>query len=142
MNHAHRAPGDLEWVNDYVGVPYRPNGRTRDGWDCWGLVVAVYHERLGIELPDYQWSAPYSPLDVLRGFSRACESLLGGLTIEVEQPEQWAMPMVYASQRPHHIGVFVGHGVLHAARWSGTTYERLDRFERHNQRIKWLRWRR
>jgi cell wall-associated NlpC family hydrolase len=138
MTHA----GDLEWINDYVGVPYRPNGRDRAGWDCWGLVVAVYRERLGLELPDYRWQAPYSPLDRLRGFSSACESLLGGLTLELEAPELWAMAMVYASHRPHHIGVVVGPGVLHAARYGGTIFDPLDRFARNNARVQWLRWRR
>lgn len=138
--------GDLEWINDYIGVPYRPNGRERDGWDCWGLVLAVYRERLGLELPDYRWSPPFSPLNRLRGFERACETLLGGLTVELEAPELWAMGMVYASQRPHHIGVVVGstaaRGVLHAARYGGTIFESVDRFTRHNARTIWLRWRR
>ena len=138
--------GDLEWINGYIGVPYKPNGRDRDGWDCWGLVLAVYRERLGLELPNYQWQAPYSPVDRLRGFSKACETLLGGLTLELERPELWALGMVYASHRPHHIGVVVGspavQGVLHAARYGGTIFESVDRFSRHNARVKWLRWRR
>jgi cell wall-associated NlpC family hydrolase len=36
----------------YVGIPYSDKGR--DGaLDCWGLLVKVYREQLGIELPSY-----------------------------------------------------------------------------------------
>jgi cell wall-associated NlpC family hydrolase len=25
------------WAADYVGIPFREHGRSRDGADCWGL---------------------------------------------------------------------------------------------------------
>lgn len=36
----------------YVGIPYADKGRG-DRLDCWGLLVKVYREQLGIELPSY-----------------------------------------------------------------------------------------
>jgi cell wall-associated NlpC family hydrolase len=35
----------------YLGVPYRDRGRDWDGWDCWGLVRAVFWREAGLELP-------------------------------------------------------------------------------------------
>ena len=40
----------------YVGIPYADKGRETgngDALDCWGLLVKVYREQLGIELPSY-----------------------------------------------------------------------------------------
>lgn len=36
----------------FVGLPYADKGRG-DAIDCWGLLILVYRERLGIELPCY-----------------------------------------------------------------------------------------
>ncbi len=41
------------WVNDYVGIPFKPMGRDRSGLGCWGLVYLVYRERFGLEVPSY-----------------------------------------------------------------------------------------
>ncbi len=39
-----------EVVNHLTGIPYRHNGRSYDGVDCWGLIYLFYKE-LGVELP-------------------------------------------------------------------------------------------
>lgn len=43
-------PGRYE---PYVRLPYAPDGRSRDGIDCYGLVHLVYRDLYGIELPEY-----------------------------------------------------------------------------------------
>lgn len=139
MNYA----GDLEWINDYVGVPYLENGRDRDGWDCWGLVMAVYRDRLGVELPDWKWTAPYGALDKLRAFGLAVDQAdAEAWAHELEAPEAFALALVHGERRPHHVGVAVGAGVLHAARYGGTLYDPAHRFVTQFPRVKWFRWRR
>lgn len=39
--------------DDFVGLPYQDNGRSREGCDCWGLVRLVYAEHANITLPCY-----------------------------------------------------------------------------------------
>jgi cell wall-associated NlpC family hydrolase len=41
------------WTDDYIGIKYIKDGRSRSGTDCWGLVSMIYKECLNIELPDY-----------------------------------------------------------------------------------------
>jgi cell wall-associated NlpC family hydrolase len=42
------------WLPDFIGLPYQPGGRTRDGIDCWGLVTLVWSEVMGHDLPPYE----------------------------------------------------------------------------------------
>lgn len=36
----------------YIGLPYKHQGRTCEGLDCWGLIKLVYKEMLNTELWD------------------------------------------------------------------------------------------
>jgi cell wall-associated NlpC family hydrolase len=39
--------------NEYIGIPFINGGNTRKGCDCWRLIVMIYREKLGIDLPDF-----------------------------------------------------------------------------------------
>lgn len=41
------------WAANYVGLPFKDQGRERDGVDCWGLIRLIYRERYGLLLPSY-----------------------------------------------------------------------------------------
>ena len=41
------------WTARYVGIPYLESGRDRNGLDCWGLVVLIWREQYGFDLPAY-----------------------------------------------------------------------------------------
>ena len=43
----------MEWFSRYIGLPFDDGGRGPHGYDCWGLVRAVYADRLGVDLPSY-----------------------------------------------------------------------------------------
>lgn len=43
----------MEWWAKYIGLPFADGGRGPAEFDCWGLVRAVYSDRLGVELPAY-----------------------------------------------------------------------------------------
>jgi len=42
----------------YIGIPFKYGGRDKNGVDCWGIVVLIYKNELGIELFDM---ANYDP---------------------------------------------------------------------------------
>lgn len=43
----------MEWEAQYIGLQYRELGRDRAGLDCWGLVVLVLREQLGLEVDEF-----------------------------------------------------------------------------------------
>lgn len=98
-------------LSDYVGIPYRPEGRGRDGCDCWGLVVLVYRERLGIELPSYTGYG-----DPLGGHAASLIEQGRQQWRPVSTPEPYDAVLIRVHGRPHHIGLVVRSGwMLHAA---------------------------
>ena len=44
------------WSDDWVGIPYEDQGRAREGFDCYGLFIALQAARRGLTLPDHRWS--------------------------------------------------------------------------------------
>jgi cell wall-associated NlpC family hydrolase len=41
------------WAAEYVGIPWRDGGRTREGCDCFGMLRLVLHDQFGVEIPSY-----------------------------------------------------------------------------------------
>lgn len=130
-----------EWINEYVGVPYKPGGATREGYDCWGLVRAVYREQLGIELPDWSWDEPFGLSAKLAAIGAALADVARiGLAHELADAEPYAIALIVQGARPHHVGVAAGAGVLHAERWTGTRYDPMARFRQSYPAVRWWRW--
>ena len=69
-----------EFVNSFVGVPYEVNGRDRQGWDCWGVVMAVFQEVRGVRLPDWQVDPlPPGMTDPAASAARITEAVAAGV---------------------------------------------------------------
>ncbi|MCD6262277.1 MAG: C40 family peptidase [Deltaproteobacteria bacterium] len=40
-------------MTQFIGIPFKPKGRSYDGVDCWGLVWLFARDILNIKLPSY-----------------------------------------------------------------------------------------
>ncbi|BBF93387.1 NlpC/P60 family protein [Blastochloris tepida] len=111
--------GPPSWAAAWVGTPYRDIGFDRRGCHCWGLVVAIYAERLGIDLPHY---AELTARD-LRAAARAfAAGRVAAPWRSVEVPDDLDVVVMTARVRGDgrwhwidgHVGVMVGRRhVLH-----------------------------
>ena len=109
---AQRRGTGLHWAAKYIGLPYAPNGRSKAGVDCWGLLVLVYAAEWGIVLPD------------IPGISQV-PTHLQGIILEKEAVRDWweiALPFdgcavaMTKQSTIHHVGIWAeidGGKVIH-----------------------------
>jgi len=99
----------MRQLDPFVGLPWRDRGRTRDGCDCWGLARIVYRELLDIDLPSYvdcyASTADREALDGLISGER-------GPWIEVTDEAARLYDLVLLRERPWHIGIVAGAGLM------------------------------
>lgn len=112
----------------YVGAPWRHQGRTRDGIDCVGMLIAVARD-IGVDEPDVE------------GYRRNPDGpqLTAVLKARLHEiPRDQRMPGAILELRdraaafPIHVGVVSDIGVIHACAKARRVIEhRIDReFER------------
>jgi len=134
----------MSWVSRYVGVPFKDQGRTFQGCDCWGLVRLIYLHELKIELPEY---GEISATD-LREVSKY---ITGNNDIEpwvaIDTPEAFDVVVMrfHGSKHVGHVGVVVdatlpqlihterGHDSVVVALGDMRIRNRVVGFRRHRQ---------
>ncbi|OFX06356.1 MAG: hypothetical protein A3E78_11705 [Alphaproteobacteria bacterium RIFCSPHIGHO2_12_FULL_63_12] len=107
------------WASAYIGLPYRANGRERDGVDCWGLVRLVLAEHAAVDVPDY---GEVDAADLLRVAGRFRRDSQSGPWRRVEPDQDQAFDVVLMKARvrendrfarvPAHCGVIVRPGFM------------------------------
>lgn len=100
------------WSDRFVGIPYAELGRGRDGADCWGLACIIYHEELGITLPDYLGTytsvEEHGEIAALIGAGAASP-----LWLPVEGPAVAFDIAVFRRGRlSTHVGIVIRHGLM------------------------------
>lgn len=104
------------WVGEYVGLPFRSHGRTREGVDCYGLVRLVLSERYGKHLPPLDTAyLEAGDRDEVAELLRSLRPLLAGEPIAVPEPGDVAVILVRGT--PCHLGLYVGDGYVLEARY-------------------------
>lgn len=119
-----RTLGDMRWINEYVGIPYRWGGRDESGLDCYGLVKLVYANEYGIELPD--WIG--TEIDLRGRENEISKAVTSGDFEELNEPVEGCFVVCYRSKVAHHLGLFYAGCVLHSHRNTGAVFEPLHQF--------------
>jgi len=126
--------------DDFVGLPYREAGRGPDTYDCYGLVAAVLKVARGVSLPDWHTEAAGTQA-ASRAISEALRGEVAeGRSVRVDKPVDFDIAIIGSALRPHHIGVVVEDGVLHASRTFGSAWHQLGRFLTIYPHTEFYRW--
>lgn len=131
-----RTLGDMDWLNDYIGIPYEFAGRDMTGLDCYGLVKLVYHNEYGLELPDWQVDTIN-----LREVNRTISSVVtSGDFDRIEAPVDGSFVIAYRNKAACHIGLYYAGCVLHAFDNLGVIYQPLSKFKNEYVRVEFGEW--
>lgn len=116
------------WARNYIGIPFEPRGRDRQGLDCWGLVRLIYAEQFGVFLPSL--AERYS--GVHTSDAREIASVVNDVRGDTRLWEPVARARVgdvlhMRVGRLQHVGVATSPGsFLHAVNGADSCLERLD----------------
>ena len=102
-----------KWVEKYIGIPFKSNGRTMEGCDCYGLIRLVLHNEYGIYLPEL--SDNYSDARNIHETARLFAENLPVITAsKIPEPKEMALVVITEQGRPCHAGIVAGGGyILH-----------------------------
>ncbi len=131
-------------IGDYVGIPYRLHGTTREGVDCWGLPCLWYREQYGIELPSFgdrygrelDAAERAHIADIIRGESAQWRHVRQG------NEERGDLVLFRVLGEESHIGLVVDAGrFLHARQGIDSCVERYDSPVWARRVVGFYRWR-
>lgn len=115
-----------DWVNIYIGLPFKEHGRDRQGVDCWGLVRLVLGEEFGIRLPSY--ADGYASTEDAEDIGRLVRGEMApwrDVSHAEEQPGD--VVLMRLMNQPMHVGLVVGAGwMLHIEEGIDACLERYD----------------
>lgn len=131
-----RTLGDMSWLNQYIGMPYKFGGREPRGVDCYGLVKLVYEEQYNEILPD--WSTDEINLRVIS--KEITGAVGGGEFTQRDEPRDGDFVVCYRAKAAHHLGLYFSGGVLHCIDGIGVVYEPLHRFEANYTKVIFGEW--
>jgi cell wall-associated NlpC family hydrolase len=110
--------------DSFVGIPYLDRGRSIVGCDCWGLVLLIFRELRGIDLPSYvdryQTGADRAAISYLiKGELDPWDQVADGTETSFDGV------LIREGSFPRHIGVVVTPGLmLHVERGETSRIER------------------
>ena len=118
----------MHWSTQYIGLPVSPLGTSRDGVDCWGLVVLVYQEIFGIRLEHHR----HHLLAAHRGEAIDCTDFQM-ITQPTDDPVDGDVLHMWSIRdgvkTPNHIGLVAGHKhkILHVQEGAGSVIMDVSR---------------
>jgi len=132
---------DRTWINRYIGTPHKTNGRGPDGFDCWGLMLAVWREQRGIELPDFMAPNDASFVEAVEAVGKFYKEWpTVAPAVQVEAGREWDFVAVIRRRAALHMGLLIGGGVLHSSYPQGAVWDPEPRFNQFYPSREYWRW--
>lgn len=111
------------WSNNYIGIPFKYKGRTKEGLDCWGLTRLIYQNEYNISLPTL--SDNYEDADIERISDLIAQYKEGWES--VDSPSEGDVVLFRVMGSVSHIGVAVSEThFIHAREGYDSAIESFD----------------
>lgn len=113
------------WIRTYFDLPWKEDGRDRDGVNCWGLVALIYAERFAIALEHVGTDAAGGQVETITDGER-----VSGRWLEVDRRRPRFGDVILLRPMGHyHVGLVVEPGIfLHVNRGRPSAAARYDGF--------------
>lgn len=123
-----------EWVNDYVGMPFKLGGRDREGGvDCFGLCLLVWREVFGLNVPSYGGVAWGETNTAEVGAFIAGEVRAGWEPVPDGEEQPGNVVVMRMRGHPIHVGVVVAPG------WMLHCHELADAAVENYRSLQWAK---
>lgn len=110
---------------DLIGIPFKDGGRSKKGFDCYGLVAEIY-KRNNIILPEYYAPAFNSEL-INKQITEAKQLNIWERVTGKEIPKLAIIALKFNSNLCNHVGVYIGAGkFIHMRNKIGCNIDRVD----------------
>lgn len=113
-------------IAKYVGIPFENRGCSFNGCDCYGLIVLIYKNELGIEIPSFQIDHTKTKT-VLEEYKKQ----VIGNWVKVDEPELYdGIAMAEDPMHPslvQHFGMYIGGGkIIHSTSKTGVIIDSIE----------------
>jgi cell wall-associated NlpC family hydrolase len=115
----------LAWTERYLFIPFRDEGRSFRGADCYGLYWLAWKSERGIELPDALIYG-HTTIGNTPALNKAIESKIDRFAA-VDNPAPFAAVLFRSDGLPVHIGLCLGQGLfMHTRASTGVVLDNLN----------------
>ena len=113
-------------LQNFVGIPYVPNGREYGGADCWGLLFLYYRDALGTPIPSYSTEMREREFH-RRDIGPLIDAEKEKHWVQVDEPQPGDCVLLRAGRHNTHVGVFLGGSkLLHSEGPDPSVVARID----------------
>lgn len=123
-------------LTSYLGIPWVQNGRSPDGFDCYGLVWWFYHKHLGIDLSDHVMDDATELLDhAIKGCKEEAPKW-----VELQKPVDGCAVMMSRNKVFHHVGVYYAGKVYHVEKKNPVSAIPINRLKQQFSNFKFYQY--
>lgn len=107
-------------VSSYIGMPFKPRGRDRDGCDCWGLARIIYHDVFDLELPSLQYAEKFDIEELMTVMAEEAEKW-----VKIERGKEKPGDILVLRSLNPHVGIVIKKGkMIHIQKSTAACIER------------------
>jgi len=128
----------MNWVDEYVGIPFQDRGRTRQGLDCWGLFRLIQEEVFNIKQPSYDGAyGSVREKEVVNALVEAWPDPWVEVPLGQERPGDGVLMYRLGE---YHVGVVVGPGRFIHVEHAGAVVEQYTALKHRRHLLGFYRY--